>query len=1445
MNITQANKPIRLNLDKSKKYLGRDEAFYLLNHDVLTVLGKATPKPANFPLCDLQKPAGENYSVGEYWSPLTRELYSWTLNSNGVHFIQRVNSEGECEIVYVGCLLLGALPRHKITQFRAFMKVDKLCANVHGKQLIWTYGEGPIYQLDVEASIATNYFDTPFFRQCSDPCDLIRMCVPDPCGCLQAEFLPVSPDDAEKRNAFLDTGYKLSFRHVYYDNRTSIWANPTTLYYQNSRGCFDTNVGFPRCLKVRIPVGNPLVDRIELAYTKDGANWSLSDIIEKYKKYNSSQQYWYERGLSEQLSGYSADDCAFDYIFCDDKLCQPVDPTTISRVFNPIPRDAQCLIPVGLSNQDNPALGVVNYRQGNCPIDKGEAQKFDVQLDCSESGQCPREMVTVTVRAIIHNGFHNRNQFIYTTSANKDTDTAYFGGLNPALDGGFEIGYDQYFNEKTRNFIAYVEGTDYWGEMKQRSSASGFTQTKEHGTVSDMSEGSVRNSWRRFTRNGGFFYQEVEIKVLKGTKGFLRLASHHATGNEPATSTFVGGILNDIRNYRGDRDLSGIVNGSEEIYFDACNGDVDVKAAFVITDNAIDDGGTTPKASAYFGYIRDNNDNPVEGARLFLNVFGGIILGGPTDHNGFYHFFILPGADGALELDILVEKDCYEFKKIQTMSVEGQRGFNTGHDETITDEAWTNSFYANVQMGVKDCQGFGVSGIRIALSGSKYKVTGPDGVAHWRIRNYMDRHRALRAIVMNHQGCINTDCGGVCSPCMHDSNNLAPLCFFEKPTISLETATISIDRISDRGLKSGGRYPFGFYLRGDCGRISAVYETKYLDIPRVQVTGKEGFCKFRFDGHGINLSGWDCLEIVRGENVNPFELQWVVDKITRTSDSKIKLTIQSLNDYNEKFFFKTNTVYSWLAGDRVEFVKNGDGSIMTVSQFGLLNYLTVSPFHDSIISGKTDAPADYFNQLIIEDDGRLDSLTEGAVLEIQRPRTCADEPPYFSICASIPIKSDGTLAVDSGTFETFDTYFVNRSIGQLPPYRFEHHSISDFWGTRLTDTGRAYFVNKFENERRYGRNISINAPNEFNFFGDTVKTFNQHLHGDIIGVGLLDDKIGMCISEHDNSLFEVGSDLLRVGGDGIVRALSADQVISDPQPKVVGQFGCSYEAVGSIFFGDGYATWVDVSRRSLVVHNYQFAKAIDEGKIQTWLLARCRDIEVNRTAAAFDQLRFAVGIHSRTKAICLTLKSLRHSGIYNEAAPLLKPNETISFLPASQEILGFESPTPEGYGQYDGANVAFIAYLNGVPYVHPVTSDRYNEFFGVACDWIIGIAINDNARKLKSGLAMEVQSDTMWFVKEVTTDRLKYRSEIPPVKWIKGNRKWNAAFLGNINGRGGLHASDEPPTGYFISVLLVRDNTDALKYNTVNNTKRITYSELDEIIFKFMAMEQSGFEVNV
>lgn len=1459
MQSVSTHRITSLNLDKAFQDLSPNESYYLQNHSVLlsvngvkgnnTGLGK--PLPANYLACDIDQPAGEVYTVGGYRSPLTKEIYSWHINSNGVHYILRTKETG-CQIVYqLGCLDLSAEPKHSIENWRAFLHIEKICANRHGKYLLWTNGVGAVHYLDVEAAIETNWFSTAFFDRCPDDCALINLCVPEPCDCLKGQWIVSDPADISLNNFMLDQPFQFIYQFQYYDNRLSEWSEPSTTFYQSAKGC-DITSGLSRGIRLRVPVGNPMVEKIKIAVSSGKDIWHQVEIIDKYKKYNNSQEKWYDRGLAP-LTNYSDTDCSFDYDFYNDRQKIQIPTADVTRVYNPIPRDAQGIIPI------KDSYGIYNYMQGNCPIDRIELDKLQININCTQSNNCIPEYATVTVRAIIFNENNLHAGFVYREGILGEPDdtakTALFGTREHAVAQS----YGQLFREKTRNFIVYVEGTGFWAEMKQWKAKDGFIANEEKGVIAipvNPVNIPVRIHAIVTKNEGSYYYQEAKIKVPKGMRGSLRLVSHFSisgAGVNQDSSTFVRGITL-LPYYRNGNNPYPITDqNKQEVSFDTCNGDVELLDAFLVRDMSVHDTG----GSAYTGYLKDSDSKPIEGANIYFQSTTDLVS--TTDHNGFFHFYKSGAANANVQ--VRLEQDCDNFNTVKTIQLPGTDGTTANQDLTITEVDFVNQFYATVIVPVKDCDGNPVSGIAVSMSGTKYKTTDLNGNATFKLRNYDDRNRIVTAWVMNPNGCFITDCADNCNPCMPSYTQQLSACFLLTPQITFPNLTINTsDLINEvNGLKAGGRYEYAAVIKGDCGRISAAYPIKFINVPKTQEKGYLGFCSFDYNGTGMILPSWGkCLKILRSSNLNDVPLQWKIDKIEKTSEGKIKLTIQSLNDYNKQFGLKTNTTYQWVQGDRVEFIYNGDGTILTTAaNSGVLNYLTLSPFHDEIISGEINADANFFNQLLINDDGRLDNITEGAIIEIQRPSVATKQQIYHSMCVTIPIEN-GQLVYPTGTFTTFDTFLVTRNItSQTGTFAgvFEHHSPSDFWGEKISDAGRRYVDDEFENEKRFGRYLTIDSATNFSRFGDAVKRFDAQGQGDITAMWIYDDKIILAICEHDYFLAQTADELVRVGGDGIIRALPPDQRISDPQAKPYGAFGCQYDDIGSVFFGDGYAVYVDAAKNADVINDYSAAKNFAFQKAETYYRVRCRQKEAyNKTQTdPYNKYRWATGFNHSNGEVYRTLKKLRDSSYSNEYAAFQKSNDTICFHPLLDYYCGFVSFTPEYFSHIDlldADGCAFVAFANGKPYVHPINSDKYNEFFGITCDEVVGFAINQNQEKEKIALAFEMQSDKMWFAKEVKTSYSDFISEIPPIKIKKSLGKWNGAFLFDKNSRSGLYGNSKdsvprPTRGKYILVTMVKDNTNLLEYGSINTQKRTEYNELNLTMFKFNFAEQSGFTNNI
>lgn len=1454
-------------------------------------LGKTTPLVANYLACQIDQPEGDNYNVGRFFSELTNELYWWTYNTNGVNYIARINGDGTCQIVYDGdCLPLSAAPEHAIEEWRCYLKYDRFCAHQHGKQLIWTDGENEIGMLDVEASIATNSFTTPFFDICPDPCAYTQMCVPEPCGAIQAEFVTLPADEVDLNNHLVDIGIKLAYFQIYYDQRETTMSDISTLYFQDSHGCFDVSEGYPRCLKFNLPLGNPMVDKYEIVFSTDnGLTWKSSEIIEKYQPYTNSAQYWYERELAD-LPDLDLENCTFSHTFCNDKECNTISATRASRVFNPMPRQPQGLIRI------KDSLGFYNYLKGNCPMDGSEAEKFEISLNCDDPDNCVEEIATVKVRLIVHNNLLNRNGLVFRLGGNYgDPDDP--NDLYTVFGSQFQSGEMQqkFVHKGIRNFIPYIDATNSWGSMKQWKSSAYFINPKEVGIIAGMGVGTTRDTVFGELDNGAFYYQELDFKVKKGTRGFIRIASQKAENGLPSegqdTSTYVFGTIPNLNQYYGNIVINSIITyNKEEIYFDTCSGDVTLDETFVVADQYREFETGYHTSSSYAGYVTDANNRPVEGAEIWEN-------GSPrsvTDHNGFYHFSMFGSSNvRTLIVEVKVETNCGAgFNSVRTATLNGNYGQLAEVDLQITDinfPNYKNGYYEIVNIPLKDCDNLPVGGIRVSISGSKYQVTDAvTGIATFNVRNYSTRNRSVRAVVMDIDGCFTLDCSDGCNPCLPITANTAlPACFVYPPHTTNISTTTNLNKVTallnKKGLKAGGRYPFTFVVKGGCGRLSAAYPAtiidgslpsldNYINIPKTQEQEQLKFCGFSYSAIGMVLPDWaECVAICRGLNVNNYELQWVIDKVERTADRKIKLTIQSLNDYNARYNFETNTLYQYVKGDRVEFISNGDGSIFDISTFGLLNYQILSPFHDKIISGQEEAPADFFNQILIDDDGNLDALTAGAKIELQRPKICTEEPTYFEIAhlEVIDISGQKMLANPTGNFTTFDTFIVVRQIENNagisnPPQQFEHKFPSDFWGnenttgiyTGLSDIGKVHFTNAFENERRYGRNITINSENKFNRFGDLEKTLDAPEQGDVIAMAIYDGKIGLGIGEFDSFLFQLSDEFLRVNSNGLVIAAPADALVSDTQPKISGIFGCRYDSIGSINFNDGWVTWIDKGKGSHVKHDFNIAKDMSIGKYNLWVKKTIQHMEnYNSTAADIDKYRWSTGTNFHTGAMQLTAKRLTQTTGNNEQEPFINMSSTVLIDPVAEELLTFASYLQEGYSNIilnDGNGCAFISFLNAIPYVHPIIPIKYNEFNGQAYDTFVGVSIHhETGDKEINPQSLEIQSgDFKWYAKKVSVDNPAFESEIPPIRVKKTMDKWNANFLCDKNSRGGLYGNSvlvagKKPRGYFCAVILCRDNTINDEYNSINNVKRVAFDELDLVISKASFAEQAGFTNNI
>lgn len=1444
---TFIGKPVKLNLDADAIALTPEYSPFILNQRTnVRGAGKNRAWYGNEQRDQIELPAGDNIVVGTYFSPYTKEGYAWHWNSSGNHFISRENAQGTT-VVYQGRLGLRADPASCINgAFRAeiqFVKKEDGARGIFGKYLLWCFGS-EIYYLDVELSILTDSFNLQSFQQCVfDPLDYIRLEARQPQRCIVASLV----DQEDDRSNIADTAFQFRYKYTYYDGRQTEWSPISSLYWVDYQACGDVESG--SCWKLTVPSGNAFVEKIHIAFRTDNSNnWQEYDIVQKYGPYVGAE-LWYQRDIA--LPNYDPDACSFEYVFCNNKKCDAISPRSTARLFNPIPWQAQAI------DSLNDTLAVFNGRLGNKPLAKTEKDKIDFEVSPVDR-TCYQETAIVKIAAVILSE-SNGSQFVYRLNG-KDgfddddkSDTAFFGGLQFG-NSGIETGYDQEFKGDVRNFIAYVEGSEYWAEMKQYKVTA--TGTEEWGPVAGMGRASARNQLRRTLKKGEYFIQQAEIRVPKGSRGFIRLASHHAEGNEQDTSTQVIGRLRTMSGFDSEGFNRSLWVAGREIYFDTCQSDyLDLTdTPFAIYDAAVDYiglTGTGAAATLVYGYIKDQEGSPVQN----LTLRGESTLLTPidrpkihyiseTDHNGFY----FASTKQRFSFKVYGETSCTSFDRIGEIprSV-SERGNAVRYDvEVEFNDEYAENWIYRPYIDVTNCNGTPMAGVVIAVTGHKAVVTDANGRATFAIRNVPSRSLRLTFAVVQRRECQLRDCNQECNPCMPRWDIMAPACFEGNPTAAIGTASFAQIGISEYGLKSGGRYEMAISLIGNGRQSFAQVNGWFVDIPSVQERQN-----FNLSGVRMVVSGPVVFEpwvthvaVMRSKNLLYRDyLQWVVDEVefiddngnsaNRFTGSAIRLTIQSLNDYNENSFFKTTTKYQYSDGDRVEFIANGDGAIYTEQ----INVRIRSPF----AKDKEDKPENFFNQIVVPADSRLSSIQPGALIEIQQPKDCETNSIFQEICSPIPV------ALFRGTIElpTFDTYKINRQIPEnTMAFSFEHHSISDFWGDHIDDAGRLNVANEYEDIRildramfqsdAWGYNGSYNGINAFD--EERIKIFDGQEQGGIVAAKIKDNSSILAICEHDYFISTISDNVARVNKDGTLSANPSDQYIGDPQAKSGEPYGMRYQDAGLVSF-DADPAWVDANKD--VVKFVYGLKDASTDVIGGWLNEAMWSV-VGDTSDDRNKLRGIMGFDPLTRSLLITFQRPGVSALtrwdyyFKERVGL---NQTIAFDTVSASFTSLLSPTPEAYCRFDNEE-SFVMYFRSQPWHQ--TKAIFNTWFGVAARRAVSVAVNDQPTKIKRLLSYEVQSTKKWYVVSVLNES-NLASEVPPRLVESALNKHNAEFLNNENSVGGLHYG-QPPYGYFFVVLFVRDDSQDNFYRSFDSVKAGEDDQTNLFLIKHVAIEGSGLK---
>lgn len=351
----------------------------------------------------------------------------------------------------------------------------------------------------------------------------------------------------------------------------------------------------------------------------------------------------------------------------------------------------------------------------------------------------------------------------------------------------------------------------------------------------------------------------------------------------------------------------------------------------------------------------------------------------------------------------------------------------------------------------------------------------------------------------------------------------------------------------------------------DCVKYIKVLRTKNLVIDRTFGTGYIQF-GITFDN---NTSTGGFLKY-DGTSGNP-----ATDTIVN-----LRFTLEQLIAFNTDNYENTTTSYTYTQGDRIQFIRNGDGTWYNLATYGLIDLpLATDPTQASVT-------------FLCEYNPSLASLMNGAWVEIYTPAKKDQVEQYYEIGDFIPmtgVPSNNQVSVATTTLNTFDTYpifwstpYINATVNATSTIPFEHHSI---YATKIVpsngeDIGRVNVINVSARQLWYPARVRWSFAYLPNTFVNglsmnaeaNVKDFNR-AYGNI--VQLFDNFYNLLILQEDNCFVSVLAKQLVTLADGSEQLVATNTFISNPI-ELSGDFGCQNSE--SFQEDNGKMWWTDVKR---------------------------------------------------------------------------------------------------------------------------------------------------------------------------------------------------------------------------------------------------------------------------
>jgi hypothetical protein len=464
-------------------------------------------------------------------------------------------------------------------------------------------------------------------------------------------------DDEEKNKPNLINYRTWQFRIRFIDvwGRDSEHGVISDMYVGTTGGsCIADSNGLPRCLKLKFKAGCPFVDKIEIEYRNCNGNtrglsketdWFLYDVINKWN--DCDPVPWYERTVNNPyqreydrliLLGLTPAEAAkkansflkydpatnrFEYTFCNNKECTPVDVNETNRGFNPLPILSGSVFSIANN------IALARNTEGYEPITCDELDKIQFTVTPpSPQGECPdKKLRKIKIWAVIWNPFED-----LTVQIREDEGTPVFGVAHCTKNNPFT--YKQVLPKGQEGFIGYLAGTKNYAISKQYRHDR-VTGADDYVGFNYSIPGGVSNSPRYMP------IHKFEFDVIPG-KYVFRIAGHRSSPSDEyqKTSTYLIG-----QTPFGSPGV--LIRHVNELVINVCTEDVEVRQEMMMIYDLTRIGkgcAVVESTNVVEGYIREDEINkiPIEMARVVPN--NPINYRPYTDHNG--HYFSASRAKG-------------------------------------------------------------------------------------------------------------------------------------------------------------------------------------------------------------------------------------------------------------------------------------------------------------------------------------------------------------------------------------------------------------------------------------------------------------------------------------------------------------------------------------------------------------------------------------------------------------------------------------------------------------------------------------------------------------------------------------------------------------------------------------------------------------------------------